>query len=117
MYLKISIARHFLVLILKYIRFQTVINIVRNLDFANQLALSRVLLPMLGVEPFQKVTVNDFIWGYEDKFYQFARKLESFVRGKDVPKFGFLAEVSTFLFYFYILLVSCYQAFIKSVNL
>lgn len=49
----------------------------------------------LSVETFRKLTVQELLWGYEDRLFDLARPVLNLV--KDVPdKLGLLVGVSTF---------------------
>lgn len=56
-----------------------------------------MVLSMLGtsskVKPFLNVSVNDFIWGIRDNFFESLRKIRRFL-GDEMKPFGFLAKVS-----------------------
>ncbi|XP_053971469.1 scavenger receptor class B member 1-like [Hylaeus volcanicus] len=62
----------------------------RNLPLPMQLLLT-MILSSVSTKPFLKLTVGEYLWGYEDKLFQMAKPFASLKRDLPFDKFGILA--------------------------
>lgn len=55
-----------------------------------------MLMTTMKVQPFVTLTVDEYIWGYDDAFYKLAMALVPREMRYPKSKFGVLAEVSSY---------------------
>ncbi|KAL1129912.1 hypothetical protein AAG570_012856, partial [Ranatra chinensis] len=67
------------------------LNTGRKMYYVGQKVFSSIM-SQVEVEPFQEVTINDFIWGYQDKFFELVSNLSQFLNQEKLHPFGFLAK-------------------------
>lgn len=57
------------------------------------------VLNSVNSQPFQNLSVNEFIWGYEDAFFKIVKKIVNLLTQEDTKGFGFLDKVYFFPIY------------------
>jgi len=62
-----------------------------ELDYLVQKLASVVIVKFDG-QPFLNVTIHDFLWGYEDRFFSLIKTLKNVFDSSDQKPFGFLAK-------------------------
>ncbi|XP_073994162.1 lysosome membrane protein 2-like isoform X2 [Rhodnius prolixus] len=67
----------------------TVLKTVNSLFYLDQRVLTQVL-NSVNSQPFQNLSVNEFIWGYEDAFFKIVKKIVNLLTQEDTKGFGFL---------------------------
>ncbi|CAH1393878.1 unnamed protein product [Nezara viridula] len=73
------------------IPYLTIVNVASSADYAVQTVFS-VFGSSSKVTPFLNVSVNDFIWGIRDNFFESLRKMKQFFGDESLKPFGFLAK-------------------------
>ncbi|XP_076754286.1 scavenger receptor class B member 1 [Xylocopa sonorina] len=63
----------------------------RNLPFVVQLGLT-ALMPRPRSKPFLELPVGEYLWGYEDQLFEYAKPFASFRHSIPYEKFGILAS-------------------------
>lgn len=67
----------------------TILKTVNTLDYLPQRMLTN-LVRSVDSQPFQNLSVNEFIWGYEDDFFKIVKKWVNLLTQQDTTGFGFL---------------------------